>query len=50
MGGIEIIYEKITKDATEKDDYIDNAYLLIENFRTDIQDLSLDENILQLIG
>ena len=50
LGGIEILYEKYTDGCTTGDDYIERIFNLMNDFRDEIQGISYEEKLSQLIG
>jgi len=50
LGGIEILYEKYTDSCTTEDDYLERIYTLMCDFQEEIQGISYDEKLKELIG
>ena len=50
LGGIEVLYEKYTDGCTTQEDYMERIYSLMSDFREEIQGISYDEKLRELIG
>jgi len=50
LGGIEVLYEKYTDGCTTQEDYMERIYSLMRDFQDEIQGISYEEKLRQLIG
>ena len=50
LGGIEVLYEKYTDGCTTQDDYLERIYTLMTDFKEEIQGISYEDKLKQLIG
>jgi len=50
LGGIEVLYEKLTDGCTTQEDYITKAYNLMETFSEEIKGFPYEENLASLIN
>ena len=50
LGGIEVIYEKYTDGCTTPDDYLERIFTLMNDFQDEIQGISYEDKLAQLIG
>ena len=49
-GGLEIMYEKFTEDCTTRSDYIDRIYELVKDFKDEMNGISYEDEIADLIN
>ena len=50
LGGIEVLYEKYTDGCTTPEDYMEKIYSMMQGFQEEIQGISYEEKLAQLIG
>lgn len=50
LGGIEVLYEKYTDGSTTQEDYMERIYTLMRDFQEEIQGISYEDKLTQLIG
>jgi hypothetical protein len=49
LGGIEVLYEKFTDGTTTPDDYLEKVFMLMSDFQEEIQGISYEEKLAQLM-
>lgn len=49
-GGIEYMYDKFAKGASGKEEYIRQSFMVVKNFKDEIEGVSYEEKIKQLLG
>ena len=50
LGGIEVLYEKYTDGCTTEEDYMERIYTLMRDFQEEIQGISYEVKLKELIG
>ena len=50
LGGIEVLYEKFTDGCTTEEDYTERIYTLMRDFQEEIQGISYEDKLKELIG
>lgn len=50
LGGVEELFEQFTEGCTSREDYIDNIYNIATQFNEEIEGISYDEKLDQLIN
>ena len=50
LGGIEVLYEKFSDGCTTADDYLERVYTLMRDFQEELQGISYEEKLAQLMG
>lgn len=45
LGGIEVLYEKFVDNCTTRDDYLDGIYKFVNEFKSDIDNVHNDEDL-----
>lgn len=50
LGGIEVLYEKYTDGCTTQEDYMERIYTLMRDFQEEIQGISYEDKLAQLIN
>jgi hypothetical protein len=49
LGGIEVLYEKYSDGCTTPDDYLERIFILMRDFQEEIQGITYEEKLEQLI-
>lgn len=50
LGGIEVLYEKFTEGSTTQEDYMERIYTMMRDFQEEIQGISYEDKLAQLVG
>lgn len=49
LGGIEVLFEKLTEDCTTKEDYINKVYEVVTNFKEEIDGVEYNSKIREVL-
>jgi hypothetical protein len=50
LGGIEVLYEKFSEGCTTPDDYLERVFILMKDFKDELQGIPYEEKLAQLMG
>ena len=50
LGGIEVLYEKYTDGCTTEEDYMERIHSLMQDFQEEIQGITYEDKLKELIG
>jgi len=50
LGGIEVLYEKFSEGCTTPDDYLERVFMLMKDFKDELQGIPYEEKLAQLMG
>jgi len=50
LGGIEVLYEKFSEGCTTPDDYLERVFIMMKDFKDELQGIPYEEKLAQLMG